>query len=138
MNSHVWIWIHLWIQNLIINKNSLTGHFLVHPKSYVFFMSSWLNSYLNSWFSMNSYKNSDMNSFLTLLGPGTPEFIVFHEIMQISWILASLHGIDHIGNHVWRMSWRISLRISWINGRFVWIPHWIHGRCAPTRRIWQG
>ena len=57
-------------------KNSLTGHFLVHPNSYVFFM----NSYMNSWFFMNSYMNSVYELCArTLLG--TPEFIVFHEFM---------------------------------------------------------
>ena len=62
-------------------KNSLTGHFLVHPKSDVFFM----NSYINSWFSMNSYMNSDMNSFLD-----TSWYTRFH---SFSWNHARYHGL---------------------------------------------
>ena len=69
---------HMWEYELIyefIHKNFLMGHFLVQPKSYVFFMKS----YMNSWFFMNSCMNFDMKSL-----PG--HFLVhqlarFHEIM---------------------------------------------------------
>ena len=53
--------------------NFLTGHFLVHPKTYVFFM----NSYMNSWFFMNIY----IYEFFARTLLGTPEFIVFQEIL---------------------------------------------------------
>ena len=49
-----------------IYKNSLTGHFLVHPKSYVFFMNSYMNS---------------MYEFCARTLLGTTEFMVFHEFM---------------------------------------------------------
>ena len=62
----------------------------------------------------------------TLLG--TPKFIFFHESRQISWILASFHGRDHIGNHVWKYREECRDLMEW----FVWILHWIHGRWAPT------
>ena len=54
-------------------KNSLTGHFLVHPKSYVFFMKS----YMNSWYSINSYMNFDMNSL--------PGHFMVTRILSLSW-----------------------------------------------------
>ena len=41
-------------------KNSLTGHFLVHPKSYVFFM--------------NSYEFMIFHEFIC-------EFMIFHEFI---------------------------------------------------------
>ena len=42
---------------------------------------------------------------------------LFMKLCQISWILASFHGRDHIGNHIWRISWRISSKniVKWWN-----------------------
>ena len=42
---------------------------------------------------------------------GTPEFIVFHDIMPGMMKFGLFYGRDHIGNSVRKISWRISWKI---------------------------
>ena len=79
-------------------------------------------------FFMNSYEYWYEFFDRTLLG--TPEFIIFHEIIPKIMNFSLFSWGDHIRNHFWRILWTISWKIHWCHKTLNRILLWIHGLCA--------